>query len=127
MLRPSNSISPPAMSTSRSSDLPVVDLPHPDSPTSASVSSGIDIEADLLHRMHAAGDPAEEPGANIEAGGQFLHLQQRLGAVWRRALARSVAPAPPGSSLAPISGNLAGRSVPCIAPSRGTAASNACV
>ena len=38
MSRPSNSIEPLCDSTRRSSERPVVDLPQPDSPTSASVS-----------------------------------------------------------------------------------------
>ena len=54
MLRPSMMMSPDVGSTSRRMVRPVVDLPQPNSPTSASVSPLRELEGDILDRMHVA-------------------------------------------------------------------------
>ena len=53
-------IDPLCGSISRMMARPVVDLPQPDSPTSDSVSPGVQVEGDILDRVHAAAHAAEE-------------------------------------------------------------------
>ncbi len=73
---PSNRISPAAISPggvgiSRNTDSAVTLLPDPDSPTSATVSPGRDVEADVVH----GGDRA---AVGAKARGQAAHGQQGL-------------------------------------------------
>ena len=45
--------------------------------------AGIDVEADFLHRVDAVGHAAEERLAHVEAGGQPVDLEDRLGVIGR--------------------------------------------
>ncbi len=58
---------------------PVVDLPQPLSPTNDNVSPDPEIKGHILHRMHAAAEPSQKAGVNIEALGQPFYLEHRLG------------------------------------------------
>ena len=97
MSRPSNSMLPPSMSTRRSSERPVVDLPQPDSPTSASVSPACEVEADLLDRVHAprargrrfrlarrSAWSGRAPAAAVRGRRRRRVDGSRVGATWRR-------------------------------------------
>ena len=77
-----SAISPPVGSSSRRISRPTVVLPQPDSPTSPSVSPGIDVEADILDRAHRAARAAQ-PAAHLEMLGQIAHRQQRRRRSWR--------------------------------------------
>ena len=65
------------------SERPVVDLPQPDSPTSARVSPRVQIEAHLFDRVHASLHAAEETAGQVEAGFEAAHREQRRSRVRR--------------------------------------------
>ena len=97
---------PPSARTRPSSALPVVDLPQPDSPTSASVSPAARSERDALDGMDARDLALQDAALDVEADGE---------------VARPPAPAPPRPRRRACAKR---RRRPAIAPSRGTAASS---
>ena len=85
---PSNSTRPDVGSMRRRITRPVVDLPHPDSPTRPSVSPGIDVERDAVHGAHRAGRAAEHAALDREVLGEVADGEQRLARRRRRAASR---------------------------------------
>jgi hypothetical protein len=82
--------------------LPVVVLPQPDSPTSASVSPARDVEGHLAHGVEPAARALQQAAADGETHRQVLHLQQasaRPGAA--RAVALDPAAVPPRPARVP--------------------------
>lgn len=123
MFWPANSMLPLWLSTSRSSDRPVVDLPQPDSPTSASVSPGY---RSKLTRSTACTRRATRP--NSPAGTSKRVTRSRTRRIGCPACGTAgcgvVSIGRPVPSTR-TSGKRAGPSVPAIAPSWGTADSSA--
>ena len=66
MSRPSNSIFPPVGSSSRVISRPVVVLPQPDSPTSASVSPAQHLEVEPVDRLHRPDLALQQPPGDRE-------------------------------------------------------------
>ncbi|EDT38061.1 hypothetical protein BamMEX5DRAFT_6154 [Burkholderia ambifaria MEX-5] len=130
MSRPSNSIEPLCDSTRRSSERPVVDLPQPDSPTSASVSPA---RSSKLTRSTACTYCDTRLNTPLFTGNRVTRSRTRRigGAAGSTGGCASAAScAADAGAAAPVastfsSGNFSGISVPCIEPSRGTAASSA--
>ncbi|MNL09265.1 hypothetical protein D3C87_1300190 [compost metagenome] len=123
MFWPANSIVPLWASTRRSSERPVVDLPQPDSPTSASVSPGyrskLTCSTACTRRVTR---PNRPPGTSKRV---TRSRTRRIGSApaWTVSCGTSASGA--ATSFTCTSGNLAGRSLPVIAPSFGTAESSA--
>ena len=66
MLTPSKRISPAVGSSSRRTARPTVVLPQPDSPTSPSVSPGMDLERDVVDGAHRRRLVPRKPRAHGE-------------------------------------------------------------
>ena len=84
---PSKRTEPAVGSIRRSTSRPVVDLPQPDSPTSASVSPRRDLEADVLDRAHQADQPCGGPARGVT--GKCLTRPSTCRTRQRRSCARS--------------------------------------
>ena len=75
--RPSKRIRPAVGSISRSTSRPSVDLPQPDSPTSASVSPAVERKADAVDRRQHRSRTAEQRAPDDEMPADVLDLEQR--------------------------------------------------
>ncbi|MNY03946.1 hypothetical protein D3C86_1365940 [compost metagenome] len=129
MSRPPNLISPPWLSTRRSSERPVVDLPQPDSPTSDSVSPGYRSKLTFSTACTRRCTRLRMPPRKSK---RVTRLRtERIGS--RLAAGTSCVLVMPGSATGwtwPSTcskGKRAGKSVPSMAPSFGTADSSALV
>ncbi|MCY1302372.1 hypothetical protein D9M70_520230 [compost metagenome] len=81
-----------------------------------------DIEGDVLHRMHPAGDVAEQPRLQVEARDQVAHRDERAPGIRHlRRRVHSVASASCCSGSNTSSGNFSGASLSAMLPRRGTA------
>ena len=87
-------------SSSRASERPVVDLPQPDSPTSDSVSPALQLEAELLHRVHLARHAAEQAAGQRKARDQALHAAAPARRSWRTVSA-ALSGRPPSRGASP--------------------------
>ncbi len=85
--RPSYITAPAVGAISLSSRRPSVDLPEPDSPTSASVSPRRDRERHAVHRLHRRRRPPEQAAALAEVFGEAL--ASRMGVERRSATTAS--------------------------------------